>query len=70
MSDRKEHGVIGYMCTIDYEYELGRASGGNTIYPTLEDLKKHHSMWNECGVVEVKVIFVKNVVQTNGWGMK
>ena len=70
MTDRKEHGVIGYMCAIDYDYELGRAAGGNTIYPSVEDLKKNHSMWEECGIVEVKVILVKNVVQTNGWGVK
>lgn len=65
-----EPGIIGYMCTIDYECELGYAAGGNTIYPSLDDLKKNHPMWEQCGVVEVKVIFVKNVVESNGWGVK
>jgi hypothetical protein len=41
------------MCAIDFAYELGEASGGNKIYPSLEDLRKHHSCLDECGSQEV-----------------
>lgn len=51
-----EHGVItGYMCLIDYEHELGNASDGNKVYPSIEALKRDHPMWKECGIVEVQV---------------
>ena len=32
--------VLGWMCAIDFSCELGEALGGNTIYPSLEDLQK------------------------------
>lgn len=50
---------IGYMCLIDYECELGYAKGGNKIYPSIEDLKECHDCWDECGIVEVKVVLNK-----------
>ena len=56
---------IGYMCTIDFEDELGRASGGNIVYPSIKDLKEHHTCWEECGIVEVEVSFVKTIVEQN-----
>ena len=33
----------GYMCKIDWDWELGEALGGNDIYPSLDDLKENHS---------------------------
>ena len=53
----------GYMCTIDFDHELGEACGGNTIFPSLEDLKENHKCWKGCGVVKVKVYYVKTVVK-------
>jgi len=47
--------VIGYMCRTDFECELGAASGGNTIYPSVEDLKRYKPCAESCGVVEVEV---------------
>lgn len=47
--------VTGYMCYIDYCHELGNAAGGNKVYPSLDDLYKHHPMADECGIVEVEV---------------
>jgi hypothetical protein len=41
------------MCAIDFSCELGEASGGNTIYPSLEDLRKHHQWLDHCGFEEV-----------------
>jgi len=45
--------VPGWMCAIDFSCELGEASGGNTIYPSLEDLRKHHKWLDHCGFEEV-----------------
>lgn len=55
--------VIGYMCGTDFQYELGAASGGNRIYPSVENLKEHQKCWEECGIVEVKVTLNKVVVE-------
>ena len=53
--------VIGYMDRTDFEYELGAASGGDTVYPSLDDVLAHRKCANECGVVEVEVRFRKLV---------
>lgn len=45
----------GYMCSIDFDWELGEAMGGSTIYPSVEDLKEHHVPWESCGIVEVEI---------------
>lgn len=58
--------VIGYMCATDWECELGAASGGNTIFPTLEDARKLLSCAESCGIVEVEVRYRKLVLQGNG----
>lgn len=50
--------VIGYMDKTDFECELGAASGGNVIYPSVEDLKRHVSCHQSCGVVSVRVSFI------------
>lgn len=63
-------GIIGYMCTIDYECELGNAAGGNVVYPSIEDLKKNHHCWEQCGIVEVRVMLGETVVHSNWWGTK
>lgn len=55
--------VTGYMCMIDFEHELGHASGGNEVYPSVDDLKRTHPSWEECGVVEVKVSYVRTVIE-------
>lgn len=53
--------VDGYMCRVDWEYELGLASGGNRVYPSLEDIKAHSKCASECGIVKVRVQFVEVV---------
>lgn len=58
-------GTIGYMCMIDFEDELGRASGGNPVYPSIEDLKRHHDCWESCGIVEVEVRYVRTIAEQN-----
>lgn len=47
--------VIGYMDKVDWDWELGAASGGNRVFPSVKDLKNHKPCWQECGIVEVEV---------------
>jgi len=58
-----EQGVVtGYMCKVDWDYEIGGASGGNRIYPSINDLRKCRKCVDSCGIVEVEVR-LKRVVQ-------
>ena len=47
--------IKGYMCFIDWNYELGNAAGGTLVYASINDLKDNHKCWEECGIVEVLV---------------
>lgn len=47
--------VSGYMCKVDWEYELGEACGGTKIYPDLEDIKENCKCVKGCGIVKVKI---------------
>lgn len=57
----------GFMCQTDFEHELGCASGGTTVYPSVEDIKKNRRCADECGIVEVNLHFVKVVQKGTGW---
>lgn len=61
MMGEEDGSVIGYMCAVDFECELGAASGGNTVHPSVEDLKKGHECWESCGIVEVRVTYSKTI---------
>lgn len=58
--------IVGYMDYIDFVEELGKASDGNKVYPTVEDVLKHRRCAKECGVVEVEVHFCRIVNQPTG----
>lgn len=45
----------GYMCKVDFDFELGEVSSGNLIFPSVEDLKKNMKCVSSCGIVKVKV---------------
>lgn len=57
--------ITGYMCLITAEHELGCACGGSKVYPSIEDLKEHHSPWPQCGIAKVEVKFVAEVLPFN-----
>lgn len=63
----EEEPIYGYMCKIDFDYEIGDALGGSTIYSSVADLKKHHDLG--CGIVKVRVEFEELVEQEdiNSW---
>jgi hypothetical protein len=63
MFTEEDGSTIGYMCKTSFEYELGAASGGNTIYPSIEDMKRNHDCWESCGIVEVKVFYNQTIVE-------
>jgi hypothetical protein len=50
--------VVGYMCKIDFDHELGENTRGNRVYPSVEDLLRHHAPGKECGIVKVEVRFL------------
>jgi len=54
---------VGYMCGTDFDHELGNASDGNTIYPSVDALKRHNKCVDECGVVEVEVRYKRTIEQ-------
>lgn len=56
--DTERNGVIGYMCKIDFECELGSAVGGNMVRPTASEAL----CAGTCGVVQVEVIGHKVII--------
>ena len=56
-----EEGDELYMCLTDYVCELGEASGGTPVYASIEDLKATRSCVSECGIVAVRVMYVKTI---------
>ena len=57
--------VIGYMCLIDWQHEIGQASDGNLVYPSIQDLKHNHPCWKSCGIAEVE-IRIRSVICEGG----
>lgn len=51
--------VVVYIDGTDWNYELGEACGGTTLYPSIENAKKNLPCWKSCGIVKVKVILEK-----------
>lgn len=50
-----------YMCKTDFDFELGYASGGNRVYPSVGDLKECRPCAESCGIVAVKVEYAYTV---------
>ena len=61
----EDGGIIGYMCKVDFECELGGALGGNRVYPDIEDLRKQRPCVDQCGIVEVRVYATRIVQEEN-----
>jgi len=53
--------VLGYMCLVDFECEIGAADDGSRVYPSERSLRAHMGCVDHCGIVEVKVSFVRVV---------
>lgn len=61
--------VTGYMCKVDWDYELGEALGGNKVFPSQADLIENKKCTDECGIVEVE-IRLKQVIQPSDFSIK
>jgi len=48
----------GWMDSIAFEYEVGHALGGNTVYPDEADLRKHHTCLDTDGDCTAKRVYV------------
>ena len=53
----------GYMCAVDFDWELGEALGGVTIYPSKKDCLDKRPCSKVCGMVKVKVFFDKQIIE-------
>lgn len=60
MTDQKDS-RIGYMCKVDFMWELGEAMGGNEIYASIEDLKENRPCVEECGIVKVEINLLEDI---------
>ena len=58
----EDGGVIAYMCTTDWEVELGMADGGCVLFASPEGAKEKLRCVEGCGITEVKVYF-NSVIQ-------
>lgn len=47
--------VVAYMDKVDWDYEVGGASGGNKVYPSIDDLELCKPCVASCGIVEVEL---------------
>lgn len=63
----KSDSVVGYMCLTDFEFELGSASGGNSVYPSVSDIKAMRRCVASCGIVEVEVRFRRIILPAKGF---
>jgi hypothetical protein len=46
---------IGYMCAVDFQWELGEVIDSTQVYASVESLKEQRSCWKRCGIVKVEV---------------
>lgn len=51
--ERKIWATEGWMCKVDFDYELGASLGGNKIYSSEKDCRRHRPYVEECGVTHV-----------------
>ena len=63
-------GVIGYMCLVDLECELGAAKGGNIVYPSENDLRENRKCVDQCGIAKVRVIGVEVLQEADYDGLR
>lgn len=57
--------IIGYMDKVDFDHEVGCASGGNRVYPTIDALVKAKKCVPSCGIVEVEVRLKRVILESD-----
>lgn len=63
--DEKDGSIIGYMCKVDFECELGVASHGCPVYSSPEACKEARKCIPQCGMVKVRVTGLEVVEEEN-----
>jgi len=49
-----------YICGTDWQHEIGNVKSLSLpVYTTVEEMKKNCKCWDECGIIEVEMKFVK-----------
>lgn len=48
--------AFGFMCAVDFAFELGEASGGTKIYASIENLRSCRACIDNCGSAEVVTV--------------
>lgn len=61
VGSKPKRSIVGYMCKTDFDYELGEATDGNKIFPSVAELKMFNKCWKSCGIVKVETRLVKVV---------
>jgi hypothetical protein len=62
----KKESKIGYMCAVDYAFELDECNlHGAEVYSSLEALKEKRKCTNTCGIVKVSVVLEEVVQKEN-----
>lgn len=61
----KKKKIIVYVDGVDWQHEIGEASDGNKVYPSINCLKKYSRCWDGCGIVECELVLKKWVVEHN-----
>lgn len=56
---------VCYMDMVDWQHELGYASDGTRVFPSVEDLKRFATCWERCGIVKVEIRFIEVVEPQN-----
>ena len=57
----------GYICSTDFYHELGEASGGVTVYPSVKDMLRLSGCAESCGIFKVEVSYADTaMVGTDG----
>ena len=63
MKSKKNKKVTVFLDGVDFQYEIGEAPYGNTVYPDVESLKENNRCWEGCGIVECELVFKKWVFE-------
>lgn len=48
-----------FMDGTDWDHEIGSASDGNKVYPSVKAIRRELTCLHQCGIVEVEVRFVR-----------
>jgi hypothetical protein len=61
----KYKNIVVYVDGVDYEHEIGEASDGNKIFPSIKALQENNRCWEGCGVVKCELVFKEWVIESD-----